>query len=391
MIFFNLKIVSQNIDFIIEIQSKNPFNEKSLFTIDKNEINDSLINFINEINSVEINDFYPEKQPDEFEISLYNYKENQKKYLKNNFPNLNINIQSIWEEYVFFKYHDLLSQYIIYNKRNIFDFNYIPYFTSEEIYFNSIKKDYKFPIFKDYIYHMTLLMTSKNNNESLKMNLFINSFINYSKMHLNEDLFVYCSSRFVYEHIVNIDNDIFYDFVNQMEGYKSFELYRDFLIEENEKNIKLLLNTEKEDEFDETELLFYLEDLQGNITSLNNFYGKYLYVDLWASWCGPCKKQFKYVKDLKKDLKKKHLKKIKFVYISIDKDYSSWKNAIKKYDIDGEHFISPANKLNNAGEYFNVSGIPRYIVIDPNGNIIDENAKRPSDPDIKEFLLKLID
>ena len=52
------------------------------------------------------------------------------------------------------------------------------------------------------------------------------------------------------------------------------------------------------------------------------------------------KKQFKYVKELKQKFKRKQLKKIKFVYISIDKDYSAWKETIKKYDIEGEHFIS---------------------------------------------------
>ena len=84
------------------------------------------------------------------------------------------------------------------------------------------------------------------------------------------------------------------------------------------------------------------------------------------------------------------IKKINFVYISVDKDYQAWKNAIQKFDIDGYHFISPPNKLDNAGEFFNVSGIPRYIIIDKNGNILDDNAKRPSDEDIIDYLIDFI-
>ena len=135
---------------------------------------------------------------------------------------------------------------------------------------------------------------------------------------------------------------------------------------------------------------FYLEDINGNQASLHDFQGKVLYVDVWASWCGPCRKQFPYAKELKSKFSKRQLKKIKFLYISIDNDYNKWKESISKFDIDGYHFISPANKVNGAGAYFEISSIPRYLIIDKNGEIINNNAKRPSDETLLQDLLDLI-
>ena len=116
-----------------------------------------------------------------------------------------------------------------------------------------------------------------------------------------------------------------------------------------------------------------------------------LYVDIWASWCGPCRNQFPHAEKLKSNLSRRQLKKINFIYISIDNDYDKWKKSLNKLNLSGHQFISPANKLDGAGKYFNVSSIPRYILIDANGDIIDDNAKRPSDANLLSELLELID
>ena len=400
-LILNFHANSQYLSFSTEYKGDDPFLERSFFLIDQDCLElpssqiDTLLFFLNQINSIAITEFHLNDSPDKFEISLYQYKESQIDLLENNHLQSYISneFKTLYKEIIFYKYHDFLCQYILINKKNtqLFDYNNIPYFLSEDVYFESLTKDHRFPIYKDYIYHMTLFMVSKTPNINNSIASFANTFFDFSKENLKEDLFIYCVSRFISDYIENIDDNFFLDFIKDMDVYESFLIYKNFLIEKNENSKKNKKNNQYMNEsFDDVKNSFYIEDLDGNIASLNDLKGKLLYVDIWASWCGPCKKQFKYTKELKKKLKNKFLKKIEFVYISIDKDYEAWKNAIQKFDIDGDHFISPPNKLDNAGEFFNVSGIPRYIIIDKNGNILDDNAKRPSDEDIIDYLIDFI-
>ena len=73
-------------------------------------------------------------------------------------------------------------------------------------------------------------------------------------------------------------------------------------------------------------MIFTLKTDLGKHVNLDDFIGKILYIDIWASWCGPCRKQFPYSKELKHKFSKRQ-QKIKFIYISIDNDYEKWKKV----------------------------------------------------------------
>lgn len=109
------------------------------------------------------------------------------------------------------------------------------------------------------------------------------------------------------------------------------------------------------------------------------FKDKTVFVDLWATWCSPCKEEFAYNKDLKKFLKEKN---VEILYISMDDNNrdKQWKDMIKYYELTGAHIrTSDALRKDLAQKIWGTQSysIPRYLII-KNGKIVENNALRPS-------------
>ena len=136
---------------------------------------------------------------------------------------------------------------------------------------------------------------------------------------------------------------------------------------------------------------FTLVNLEGKEFSIDQFKGKVVYIDFWASWCGPCRQQFPFSKKLHESMSKKQLEKMVFLYISIDDDEAAWKNAVKQYELMGVNGLSRGGWSSGVCSFFGISSIPRYMIIGKDGKILEDNAKRPSDESLKDDLLKLIE
>lgn len=113
--------------------------------------------------------------------------------------------------------------------------------------------------------------------------------------------------------------------------------------------------------------------------------GKKTYIDIWGTWCAPCKEEFKYKNDLNQLLKSKN---INTLYICEGRNSKEkvWKEMIKGYELNGYHIMANEKLMADIFNIFGQNGafsFPRYILIDENGEIIFENAKRPSE--IKEL------
>ncbi len=132
---------------------------------------------------------------------------------------------------------------------------------------------------------------------------------------------------------------------------------------------------------------FELTDINGNKVSLEDFRGKIVYLDFWATWCGPCMREVPYAKELKKRFKDE--KDLVFLYISVDDDQEAWRKGVEKNEIEGIH-LNVEGRNHEVVRKYNVRSIPSYFIIDRNGLIFDNNAKRPShegiDDDLKAAL-----
>ena len=130
------------------------------------------------------------------------------------------------------------------------------------------------------------------------------------------------------------------------------------------------------------------ENYNGETTSFNDFKGKYLYIDVWATWCGPCKVEIPHLKKIEKLY---HNKNIEFVSISIDKqsDKLKWRKMVEKEHLGGVQLLADKDWDSQFVKDYLIKGIPRFILIDPQGNIITANAPRPSENSLIDLFNEL--
>ncbi|MDX1277837.1 TlpA disulfide reductase family protein [Oceanihabitans sediminis] len=121
-------------------------------------------------------------------------------------------------------------------------------------------------------------------------------------------------------------------------------------------------------QFTDEALQDVLITLKGDEISFENilkkYEGKKILIDVWASWCGDCIKGMPKVKALQEENKE-----VVFLFLSADKTLESWKEGIEKYKVKGEHYFMPDGMKSVFSNSINVDWIPRYLIVDPQGNI----------------------
>lgn len=114
---------------------------------------------------------------------------------------------------------------------------------------------------------------------------------------------------------------------------------------------------------------------------LSRFAGQKVYVDVWATWCGPCKAEFAFEDTLHELLEKKGYK---MLYLSVDeeRDAQKWKEMAAFYNLRGEHVRAGEKLTEDLRELYGQNGamaIPWNMIIDDSGHIVNLRAPRPSD------------
>ena len=160
---------------------------------------------------------------------------------------------------------------------------------------------------------------------------------------------------------------------------KNYKGLRDYY---NQKNAANKLNNTASATFD-------YENHKGGKTKLEDLRGKYVYIDVWATWCGPCRAEIPF---LQKVEEKYHGKNIEFVSISVDvdKDHEKWVKFVTEKGLGGMQLFADKNWNSEFMKSYSINSIPRFILIDPKGNIVDSDAERPSSPALAVQLDKLL-
>jgi peroxiredoxin len=112
---------------------------------------------------------------------------------------------------------------------------------------------------------------------------------------------------------------------------------------------------------------FTQNDTAGRPVSLSSFRGKYVLVDFWASWCGPCRQENPTVVAA---YQKFHGKGFEIIGISLDQDEKSWKKAIRTDKLTWTHVSDLKNWNNAVAKAYGVQGVPQNFLIDPQGKIV---------------------
>ena len=121
--------------------------------------------------------------------------------------------------------------------------------------------------------------------------------------------------------------------------------------------------------------LFKYKDVNGKEYALEELKGKLVYIDFWATWCGPCRHELPFLEEVEKSYEGK---KITFISMSMDDDMVAWDKMVKEKKMKGLQLHAAGAWNSTIAKDYQIKGIPTFVLIDENGIIISPAAPRPS-------------
>lgn len=186
-------------------------------------------------------------------------------------------------------------------------------------------------------------------------------------------------------------------FMGEIGRYRTYEdfiadydKYGKYLWSENQKKkIEAFVGQKKRLARGEPAPNFTFPDVNGKMVSLSDFKGKVVLVDVWATWCGPCKEEIPHLIKLEKEM---HGQEIVFIGVSVDtqEKKQAWLDMIQEKGLKGVQLFVGAFNGSEICKDYEITSIPRFMVFDKDGKIYSMNAPRPSDNELKVILQNLL-
>ncbi len=160
---------------------------------------------------------------------------------------------------------------------------------------------------------------------------------------------------------------------------KQLEKLKDDVDSKRERKLSLINQPQNGESY----IDFTYENTTGEPVSLSSFKGSLVYVDVWATWCGPCKAEIPYLKTLEQDY---HEQNIVFLSVSVDTDKDQWLKMVEEKALSGVQLW--ADGWSQITKDYAIFGIPRFMLFSEDGKVISNDAPRPSNEETRELFDK---
>ncbi|WP_164109946.1 MULTISPECIES: TlpA family protein disulfide reductase [Sphingobacterium] len=189
-----------------------------------------------------------------------------------------------------------------------------------------------------------------------------------------------------------LKGDVVLKYLAQQKDYKLYkeaaDKYKGFLLTDAQKTkASSIMNNIAPLKVGEQGLDFSFPDKNGKVVRFSDLRGKVVLIDVWATWCGPCKAEIPHLKKLEEEMNGTDLE-IVSISVDEDKDKEKWLKMIKDEKLGGIQLF--ASGWGGIAEYYKINGIPRFMVFDRSGNIVTIDSPRPSKPALKELLERVL-
>ena len=185
--------------------------------------------------------------------------------------------------------------------------------------------------------------------------------------------------------ISEYENSIKLLIINLVKDDESISKQLEILKDEIDSRIERKLSIINKPQNGESYIDFTYENNIGDSVSLSSFKGSLVYVDVWATWCGPCKAEIPYLKSLEQDY---HEQNIVFLSVSVDTNKDEWLKMVKEEELGGIQLW--ADGWSQITKDYAIFGIPRFMLFSKDGKVISNDAPRPSNEETRKLFDKYL-